>query len=255
MDNGPPKQANDPVVAIVGKESIHFSEVGDEIRTMPGGGAGNAFETLYPVARNRLIERMALVLKAQADGVAADPTVQRHMREVANQVLVDAYLHHATAKLVTDQMLTARYDAEIRGKPGPEEVHGQAILVPTEAEARDIIAKLAAGADFDSLSEQPSSMTKSKIGGDLGFVRREQVAPQVGAVLFALRPGQVAPYPVRAPVGWFVLRTVARRFAATPTFSEARERLEAECEADNVAAVARAALSGIAVKEYDMNGH
>ena len=255
MDSGPQKKADDPVVAVVGDELIRLSEVGDEIRSMPGGGDGNAFETLYPVARNRVIERTALVLKAQADGVAADPVVQRQMREVANKVLVDAYLHHATAQMVTDQMLTARYDAEIRGKPGPEEVHGQAILVPTEAEARDIIARLAAGADFDALSERPSSMAKSKMGGDLGFVRRDQVAPQVGSVLFALRPGEVAPYPVRAPVGWFVLRTVARRFAPTPSFSEVRSRLEAECEVANVAAVARAALSGITVKAYDMNGH
>ena len=145
--------------------------------------------------------------------------------------------------------------SEIRGKPGPEEVHGQAILVPAEAEARDIIAKLAAGADFDALSAQPSTMGKSKMGGDLGFVRRDQVAPQVAAVLFAMQPGEVAPYPVPAPVGWFVLRTVARRFAPTPSFAEARDRLEAECEADNVAAVARAALTGVTVKAYDMNGH
>ena len=95
----------------------------------------------------------------------------------------------------------------------------------------------------------------SASGGDLGFVRRDALGPEVGAVLFALRPGEVTPYPVRTAAGWFVLRAEARRPGATPTFTEAHDRLQAECERDNVAAVVRSALNGISVRAYDMNGH
>jgi peptidyl-prolyl cis-trans isomerase C len=255
MDNGPPTENRDPLVAEVDGNAIHLSEVGDVIRTMPGGGTGNSLETLYPVALRRLIEREAVVIRARAESVSEDPTVRRHMQEAANQVLESAYLRLATAKKVTDQMLSERYDAEIRGKPGPEEVHGQAILVPTEAEAQDIIAKLAAGADFATLARQSSKDGTSASGGDLGFVRRDALGPEVGAVLFALRPGEVTPYPVRTAAGWFVLRAEARRPGATPTFTEAHDRLQAECERDNVAAVVRSALNGVSVRAYDMNGH
>jgi peptidyl-prolyl cis-trans isomerase C len=245
----------DPVVALVGVDPVHLSEVGDAIRTMPAGGAGNPFETLYPVALRRLIAHQALVIRAHAEGLDEDRTVRRHMQEAVNAVLANAYLRRAAAKMVTDQMLTARYDAEIRSKPGPEEVHGQAILVPTQAEAQDIIAKLAAGADFAVLARQSESTAVSAIGGDLGFVRQEALGPEVGAVLFALRPGEVTPYPVHTGLGWFVLRTEARRLAPTPTFSEVRDRLEAGCEADNVAAVEQAALDGMSVRAFDMTGH
>ena len=154
MDSGPAKSNSNPVVAQVGGNRIHLSEVGEAIRAMPAGGAGNSFETLYPMTLRRLIAREALVIRARAEGLDDDATVQDHMQAAANLVLQRAYLHRAAAKMVTDQMLTARYDAEIRGKPGPVEVHGHAILLPTEAGAQDVIAKLAAGANFAELARQ-----------------------------------------------------------------------------------------------------
>jgi peptidyl-prolyl cis-trans isomerase C len=255
MDNGPVKSNADPVVAVVNTNSIHLSDVGDAIRTMPGGGAGNSFEALYPAVLRGLIAREALLIKARAAGVAEDPAVRRHMQAAADQVLINAYLQRETTKLVTDQTLTERYDAEIQGKPGPEEVHGQVILVKTEAEAQDIIAKLAAGADFATLARQSGNDSIARIGGDIGFVRREGLAPEVAAVLFALRPGEVTPFPVRTGIGWFVLRVEARRFAPTPTFSEARDHLQSESAAGEVPVVMKAAVNGLAVRTYDMTGH
>jgi peptidyl-prolyl cis-trans isomerase C len=249
-----PQTNPNPVVAEVDDQQIHLSEVGDSIRAMPGGGREIALETLYPAVLHQLIERKALVLAAQIDGTSSDPTVRRHMQEAADRVLENAYLRRATARTVTDQMLSARYDTEIKGKPGPEEVHARVILVPTEAEAQGIIAKLAAGADFAGLARQSSIDRTSASGGDLGFVRRDQLDPEVGAVLFALRPGEVTAYPVRTAAGWFVLKTEMRRSGAAPSFAEVRDQLEAESERDDVAAVVRAALSRVVVRAYDMNG-
>ena len=255
MDSGPARSDTDPVVGVVDGQQIHLSEVGDAIRGMPGGGAGNSLETLYPVALQRVIEREALVLRARADGIAGEPAVRRHVQEAVDRVLEDAYLHHATDKMVTDQALTARYDAEIRGKPGPEEVHGEAILVPTEAAAEEVIAQLAAGADFAALAHQSSKDASAANGGDLGFVTREGLSPEVGAVLFSLRPGEVTPYPVRTTAGWFVLRSAARRSGPTPSFAQAHDRLASEIERDNVAAVVQAVMRGLAIRAYDMNGN
>ena len=55
------------------------------------------------MALSRLIEREALVVRANADGLATDPTVQRHMKAAADRVLEDANLHHATDRIVTDR--------------------------------------------------------------------------------------------------------------------------------------------------------
>jgi peptidyl-prolyl cis-trans isomerase C len=255
MGAAPANPEADPVVAEVEGRAVHLAEVGDEIRSLPGGGAGNALEALYPMALQRVIEREALVVRAHADGVGADPSVHRQIQEASDKLLVEAYVRRATSKLVTAEMLSARYDTEIKGKPGPEEVHAQVILVPTEAGAQDIIAKLAAGGDFAALARESSRDRSSIAGGDLGFVQRDAVSPELGAVLFSLRPGEFTPYPVRTQAGWFVLRTVARQAGPTPSFAEVHDRLQAESERDHVAAVVKAALSGMTIRAYDMTGH
>lgn len=254
MVTAPAKPAADPIVAEVAGQAIHLSEVSDEIRALPGGGK-DAFSTLYPAALSRLIQRAALVRLAHAAGLADNPDVQRHIQEAADQVLEEAYLREATSRMVTEAMLLRRYDQEVRGRPGPVEVHGRLILVPTEADANAIIAKLAAGADFAALARQSSEDNTAPLGGDLGFVRRDSLSPAVAAVLFSLRPGEVTPYPVQTVVGWLVLKAEARRTEPTPSFADAREQLAAEAERDDVAAVMRAALSKSVVHVYDMSGN
>ena len=71
------------------------------------GRGNNSFEALYPAALRRLIERTAIIIHAQ-ETIADDPTVHRRVQEAADRALEDAYLQHATAARVTEQMLLAR---------------------------------------------------------------------------------------------------------------------------------------------------
>ena len=133
-------------------------------------------------------------------------------------------------------------------------MQGQVILVPTEAEANDIIAKLAAGADFADLARQFSKDPTGRNGGDLGFVRRENLSPEGAGALFTLRVGEVTPYPVQTPYGWFVMKANARRVAPTPAFGEVRDQLRAEAIRDGAPALLQAALAPLTVEEYNLNG-
>jgi len=246
------KAAPDPVVAQVGNQQIRQSELLDEIKSLPGGDGEVAYARLYSVALRRLVAREAIVIRARADGMTDDPDVERHMQEASDHVLEDAYLQRATAARVTEAALLARYQKEIAGKPGPMEVHGSAILLPTEAEATDIIAKLQGGADFATLARQFSKDASASKGGDIGFARRESLNPEVGAVLFALPPGTVTAYPVRTVAGWFVLKAETRRASPTPSFAQSRERLRAECQRDAIDAVVKNAVRQVSAQFSDL---
>ncbi|HUN38962.1 MAG TPA: peptidylprolyl isomerase [Acetobacteraceae bacterium] len=242
--------AADPIVATVGGQPIHESEVEDEVRTLPGGGGEASFAQLYDVALRRVIEREALLIRARADDLATKPEILRQMQEAGDRVLENAYLQHATAARVTEATLLERYQAEVAGKPGPEEVRARAILVPTEAEANEIIARLRTGADFRGLARRFSKDVSAAKGGDLGFLPLDALNPEVGAVVFSLPPGQVSAYPVKTTVGWFVLKTEARRSTPTPTFEQARSRLLAECQREALNAVVQAALRQAPVRYF-----
>nr|WP_193407082.1 peptidylprolyl isomerase [Methyloceanibacter methanicus] len=83
-------------------------------------------------------------------------------------------------------------------------IHARHILVKTEAEARDLIAKLKAGADFADLAKKNSIGPSAPQGGDLGYFERGQMVPAFEDAAFALKPGEISE-PVKTQFGWHVI--------------------------------------------------
>lgn len=106
----------------------------------------------------------------------------------------------------------------------PEAVHLRHILVKTEAEGNEIVAKAKAGADFSALAREKSLAASGKAaGGDYGFVARGMLPPEIDAVAFALKPGEFKMVP--GPRGQHVLQAVETRPAKTAVFDEVKEDL------------------------------
>ncbi len=166
--------------------------------------------------RLRLAEASAR--KARIDG---DPAVRRREAAATDQVLAEAWINRQAAASITEAALRARYQRDIAGKPGPEEVRAQVILVPTEAEARALIARIEQGADFGDLARQFSKDLSAAPGGQwrYGYVSLDALSAEVGAVLFAPRPTSQVDGDSRCALlrpGYFVLRVAGRRQRATP---------------------------------------
>jgi peptidyl-prolyl cis-trans isomerase C len=249
-----PAADKSPIVAEVEGHPIHLSEVGDAIENLPGGAAGNSFETLYPAMLQRLIERQALVIRAERDGMTDLPDVRRHTREAADRVMEQEYLHRTIGRTITEQMLLDAYNTEVKGKPGPELVHAWAILVPTEDKAMNVIGALSAGANFAALARKFSADTTASKGGDLGFVTRESLSPEIAAVVFSLMPGSFTPFPVRTAAGWFVLKAESRGMAPTPTYAQARAALLERMIRERTGKVAAEVLKRSMIRVYSMAG-
>jgi parvulin-like peptidyl-prolyl isomerase len=100
-------------------------------------------------------------------------------------------------------------------------VHARHILVPTEAQAADLLARIQAGADFADLAQQYSTDVTSKdTGGDLGwFTEYDLLEPVLAQVAFSLLPGQVAG-PVATRLGYHVIQ--ALEFSEQPVTAEQR---------------------------------
>ena len=128
--------------------------------------------------------------------------MQRQVAAAEEQALETALLHKEIAPLVTEAAVRARYDQQIAGKPGVDEVHARHILVPDEATAKQVIAELNKGGDFAALSKQYSKDPgAAQQGGDLGWFKKDEMVPEFANAAFALKPGQVdsdsGPYAVR----------------------------------------------------------
>jgi len=85
------------------------------------------------------------------------------------------------------------------------------------ANANQIIAQLRQGASFVGYARQYSEASTAAVGGDLGWVRPEQLPDQLAAAVLALGPGQVsAPIALPGGVSIIAVQDVRRILTADP---------------------------------------
>lgn len=251
---GASRQSAGTIVAEVEGRAITLGDVGDAIQALPPALSQLPFDVLYPSVIEQLIRQQALVARAQQQGLDEDPVIRRRVKGAADRALANEYLQRELSQGITEAALLARYNRDIAGRPGGEEVRVRIILVATEAEGRDLIAQLRGGADFAALARRLSKDPTAKVGGDLGFNTREGLTAEVGAVAFALAPGQLAPYPVRGGGAWFVVRVEERRERPAPGFAATREQLVQALVREGVAPLTASVMGEAKVREYNLVG-
>jgi peptidyl-prolyl cis-trans isomerase C len=213
------------VVANVGTDRVTWGDVADSLRAMPRVVTGIPFEQLYQTATLQVMARKALAQAAVKRGVDAEPAVAARMKNAAEDVLASEFLRRSLEPALSEAALRPVYDKEVAPKIVIDQVRARIIMVASAAQASDLIAQLEGGADFGDLARQFSKDGTAAAGGDLGFVRLPNLAPEIGAVIFALAPGQTTRFPVRSGAFWFVIRIEARGQVGAPGFAEAREDL------------------------------
>jgi peptidyl-prolyl cis-trans isomerase C len=250
-----PAPAPDPVVAKVNGQPIHLSDLKEAAQSLPENLRAVPVQTLYPMLLDQLIDGRALVSEAHKSGLDKDPDVQRQVTAAEDRALQTSLLSKEIGPTVTDEAVRARYDQQIAGKPGEEEVHARHILVDDEATAKKIIGELKGGADFAALAKQYSKdPSGSKQGGDLGFFKQSDMVPEFAKAAFALQAGQYTDAPVHTQFGWHVILVVERRKAAPPSFEEARDELRQQMIQEGVKKVVAKARAEVTVERFNLDG-
>jgi peptidyl-prolyl cis-trans isomerase C len=203
---------------------------------------------------DQLIRQQALVVRALKQGIDEDPAVRRQMKTAADLRLSEEYMQRELSKGITEVRLLERYNRDVAGRPGVEEVRVRVILVNSEKEAVDLISQLRSGTDFSEAARRGSIDASAPMGGDLGFVIREGMIPEIGAVAFALPPGQVAAFPVHGEAGWFVVKSEERRTKPTPAFALVRQQLRQDLMREGVLALSTEAAEGLKIRTYNIDG-
>jgi parvulin-like peptidyl-prolyl isomerase len=109
--------------------------------------------------------------------------------------------------LRADILRTKMMDEITQDLPREEEqVWARHILVETEEEAQDVLARLEAGDDFAALATALSTDTGSGAnGGDLGWFGPGQMVAPFEEAAFALEIGEISE-PVQSDFGWHVIQ-------------------------------------------------
>ncbi|GAN78871.1 peptidylprolyl isomerase [Acidocella aminolytica] len=245
---------SNPVVATVNNIKIHMSDIQADAQNIPPQMQQLPPEKLLPLLINQEVDRKALLIAAQKEGLEKDPNVAARMKAAANVQLENAYVQKAVAAQVTDTAVQAYYDQHYAGKPGPEQVDARQILVSSKEKAEDIIKQLNKGADFAKLAEKDSIDPGAKNGGELGWFSKDEMVPAFADAAFALKKGEYTKTPVQTQFGWHVILNEGHRTAPTPSLDDVKQEIRQKLADQAVQNVLDKVRGQVKIQVFDANG-
>jgi peptidyl-prolyl cis-trans isomerase C len=218
-------QDSDPVLARVNGVEIHQSDLAlaeDEVgASMPQMAPEQKREYLITY----LTDVVLLAQAADKQKLGDRDDVKRHLAFERNKVMMEALLQDTGKAALTDDAMHKVYDEAVKQMPPEEEIHARHILVPTEAEAKEIEDQLKKGADFATLAKEKSKDPAAADGGDLGYFTKDQMVPAFSDAAFKLEKGQISD-PVHTQFGWHIIKVEDKRIKPTPTFDKVKPQIE-----------------------------
>jgi len=218
-------QDSDPLVARVNGVDIHQSDLAlaeDEVgASMPQMAPDQKREYLITY----LTDVVILAQAADKQKLGDRDDVKHRLAFERNKVLMETLLQDTGKAALTDDAMHKVYDEAVKQMPPEEEVHARHILVPTEAEAKEIEDELKKGADFATLAKEKSKDPGAADGGDLGYFTKDQMVPEFSEAAFKLEKGQISD-PVHTQFGWHIIKVEDKRTKPTPTFDQVRGQIE-----------------------------
>jgi parvulin-like peptidyl-prolyl isomerase len=203
---------------------------------------------------------MEIYLKKLAD---EGKTLESVKKDIKEQLLRMRLLkREVQAKiLVTDQEIGEYYDKHRQDYEGKEAVHIKLILLPVPAgmsnavreaardRAQQLHTRILNGEPFEQLAAQYSQGPAAAQGGDIGFVERGVILPDVEKVAFSLPVGQVSGV-IETELGFQILTVVDKRGAGLKPFTVVREEIKATIEEEKITKKYDEWIEGIRKKSF-----
>jgi peptidyl-prolyl cis-trans isomerase C len=176
------------------------------------------------------------------------------MRAAAERALEQALLERIHRDEVTEAAVRKLYADSYGGKATVEQVRMRLILLGSANDSAKALARLKAGEDFAALAREVSRDPSATQGGDLGFLRREQLQPSVAGAVFAMAPGETTAAPVRTPIGWCIVRVEEKVTVPPPSFEVAHDELRRILIQQAVRKAISSMRADASVKTFNLDG-
>jgi peptidyl-prolyl cis-trans isomerase C len=220
-------QAADPVIAKVDGVEVRESDLalaeedlGSNIPQQLAGDAKRDFILSY------LTDIILVAKSPETRKTVGTVEFQRRLAFVQNKLMMETMLQTVGKGAVNDQAMRKVYDDAVKQMSSEEEVRARHILVPTEAEAKSILADLKKGGSFETLAKEKSKDPGAAArGGDLGYFTKEQMVPEFAEVAFKLAKGAISD-PVKSQFGWHIIKVEDKRSKSPPPFEQVKDQVE-----------------------------
>jgi len=186
--------------------------------------------------RDGAVTAVLLAQEAVKKGLDKDPTVAAALEfqkmELLGRATLEDYLR---ANPIKEEAVKAEYE-NAKTKAGASEYRARHILLNSEKEAKDVIAKLTAGkkAKFEDLAKKYSKDTSAGNGGDLGWVLPANLVPEFAQAMAGLKKDEITKSPVQTRFGWHVIRLEETRKLDFPDYDKIKDRVAGQLQQQQI---------------------
>jgi peptidyl-prolyl cis-trans isomerase C len=213
-------------LAVVNGKPIPSSRADAVVKQVVAQGQGQDSPQLREAVKKDLIAREVLMQEAIKQGYDKKPEVKQALENARQAIVINQLARDYIAKNpVTDAEIKAEYD-KFKAQTGDKEYHVRHILVETEAQAKDIIAKLKGGAKFEELAKQSKDTGTANNGGDLDWATIASFPKEFSDGFVKLQKGGITETPVKTANGFHVIKLDDVRAAKLPSLEEVKPQIE-----------------------------
>jgi peptidyl-prolyl cis-trans isomerase C len=179
---------------------------------------------------NMIVDRMiAMELinqEAEKTGLSKDVNYLLKEELARKEMLYNTFLQNYVQKNpISESDIKNAYE-QYKKDLGSQEFNAKHILLASEQEAKDVIAELNKGGNFNKIAKDKSKDTGSKDkGGDLGWFPANSMVKPFAEALTSLKKGNVTTIPVQTQFGWHVIKLEDTRALQAPEFDKVKEGL------------------------------
>ncbi|MGV7206464.1 peptidylprolyl isomerase [Oxalobacteraceae bacterium A2-2] len=222
-------------VATVNGKAIPAAKLDQMVKQVVAQGQQTDTPQLREAVKKELIAREVLIQEADKQGFGNKPEVKAALENTRQSIIINAMLADYVKKNpVKDADIKAEYD-KYKAQAGDKEYHARHILVATEQEAKDIIAKLKAGGKFEELAKVSKDGSANN-GGDLGWTSPTRLVKPFADAMVALKNGEITQTPVKTEFGYHVIKLEESRATKFPSFEEAKPQIAEMLQQKKIAA-------------------
>jgi peptidyl-prolyl cis-trans isomerase C len=179
---------------------------------------------------NYVIPREVLYQEAKKKGLDKNKEILTKIEDVRRVILIEAHLDEVLRGRgeVSEEDIQRYYKENQSLFTEPQEIRIRHIVVNSEPTLKEVVTKLSRGENFEKLASTYNIGNFKEDGGNLGYIRRGQLAPpfaQFEEAAFSLKKRGEISEVVRTPFGFHIIRLEEMRGSALRPLNQVKERI------------------------------
>jgi len=222
-------------LAKVGNVKITQADLEREIKNLPDF-AQKIFEGSGGKERflNELIKKELLYQEALKKGLDKNTEYMKKVEDFKKITLIGQLLGKEieSKTKVTDQDVKDYYEKHKEDFAPVSQIRMSLILVKTEEEAKKILERLNKGEDFAKVAKKSSiNLSSAKNGGDLGYLSRGQMTPELEAAAVRLKTGEISE-PLKTQSGYQIIKVTDKKIGKVVEFERVKNFISQHLSAE-----------------------